>query len=293
MRRVRIDWLDLSEGLGIQYVHPPEQEILSAARRRADVWRAAWESRFGRRMGADERRRLEGKAQSMAICHWSAPNVISRHLDMAGLVDAANRLVRDGLPGAVADGRPCEGAALAGWEEGDRGVSFMVERPFLALAAATAAHCGHVAPAALAGVTPEILVVVLRTVQEREKGPPLVDLRRWDEETPPLPDDLPLVPYRNGELPLGRVSRAEAGIMSVLGEREMRAQAIIEATGMKQGSAYVTLGRMEEKGLLESRQDDGSRDALGRLQPRAPRYYRATAHGLACCRPDGDEGDDS
>jgi PadR family transcriptional regulator, regulatory protein PadR len=44
---------------------------------------------------------------------------------------------------------------------------------------------------------------------------------------------------------------------------------------LKRGTVYVTLGRMEQKGLIESRHETASRS--GAL-PR--RMYHATAHGL-------------
>jgi PadR family transcriptional regulator len=44
---------------------------------------------------------------------------------------------------------------------------------------------------------------------------------------------------------------------------------------LKRGTVYVTLGRMEEKGLVESRHE-AARDASDAI-PR--RRYRATAHG--------------
>lgn len=45
---------------------------------------------------------------------------------------------------------------------------------------------------------------------------------------------------------------------------------------LKRGSIYVTLGRMEAKGFVESRQEDRAAGAIG--LPR--RLYRPTAYGL-------------
>jgi DNA-binding PadR family transcriptional regulator len=45
---------------------------------------------------------------------------------------------------------------------------------------------------------------------------------------------------------------------------------------LKRGSIYVTLGRMEAKGFVESRQEDRSSGAIG--LPR--RLYRPTPYGL-------------
>ena len=44
---------------------------------------------------------------------------------------------------------------------------------------------------------------------------------------------------------------------------------------LKRGTVYVTLGRMEEKGLVESQQEPVSR----RADAPTRRMYRATAHG--------------
>jgi PadR family transcriptional regulator, regulatory protein PadR len=53
-------------------------------------------------------------------------------------------------------------------------------------------------------------------------------------------------------------------------------QLVDESGGsLKRGTVYVTLGRMEEKGLVESQHEPSTRepDAIPR------RMYRATAHG--------------
>jgi len=52
-------------------------------------------------------------------------------------------------------------------------------------------------------------------------------------------------------------------------------QLVDESRGaLKRGTVYVTLGRMEQKGLIESRHEPASRsDALPR------RMYHATGHG--------------
>ena len=53
---------------------------------------------------------------------------------------------------------------------------------------------------------------------------------------------------------------------------------LVAASGgaLKRGTVYVTLGRMERKGFVESRQEAQPAGAIG--LPR--RLYRATAYGL-------------
>ncbi len=53
---------------------------------------------------------------------------------------------------------------------------------------------------------------------------------------------------------------------------------LVDASGgrLKRGSIYVTLGRMESKGFVTSRQEDRAPGAIG--LPR--RLYRPTAYGL-------------
>jgi DNA-binding PadR family transcriptional regulator len=53
---------------------------------------------------------------------------------------------------------------------------------------------------------------------------------------------------------------------------------LVEASGgrLKRGTVYVTLGRMQDKGYVESRLEDRHPGAIG--LPR--RLYRATAFGL-------------
>jgi DNA-binding PadR family transcriptional regulator len=70
----------------------------------------------------------------------------------------------------------------------------------------------------------------------------------------------------------------EALIFDLLGKAEMYGLQLVEASagGLKRGTVYVTLGRMEEKGYVESRQEEGAAGAIG--LPR--RLYRATPLGL-------------
>ena len=49
---------------------------------------------------------------------------------------------------------------------------------------------------------------------------------------------------------------------------------------LKRGTVYVTLGRMEDKGLIRSRTEDAPAGAGG--LPR--RLYEATPHGLLVCK---------
>lgn len=76
-----------------------------------------------------------------------------------------------------------------------------------------------------------------------------------------------------------RLSGKESVILDLLAERgEMYGLELVSASAgrIKRGTAYVTLGRMEEKGYLESRQEDPVPSAIG--LPR--RLYRPTPLGL-------------
>jgi DNA-binding PadR family transcriptional regulator len=56
-------------------------------------------------------------------------------------------------------------------------------------------------------------------------------------------------------------------------------QLVDESRGaLKRGTVYVTLGRMEQKGLIESRHEPASRPA-SKLDALPRRMYHATAHG--------------
>ena len=77
---------------------------------------------------------------------------------------------------------------------------------------------------------------------------------------------------------LPRFSTTERLIVELLtGNREMFGLQMVEMSGgqLKRGTVYVTLGRMQEKGYLESRQEPLPEGAIG--LPR--RLYRPT--GLA------------
>jgi DNA-binding PadR family transcriptional regulator len=77
---------------------------------------------------------------------------------------------------------------------------------------------------------------------------------------------------------LPSMSRTESLVMDLLRGAERYGLELVDASGgaLKRGSVYVILARMEEKGFIESRQEDRSRGASG--LPR--RLYRATPYGV-------------
>jgi PadR family transcriptional regulator, regulatory protein PadR len=78
---------------------------------------------------------------------------------------------------------------------------------------------------------------------------------------------------------LPRLSATEHMILDLLAEREMFGLQLVDASKgqLKRGTVYVTLGRMHEKGYVESRTEAQPSGALG--LPR--RLYRPTAYGLS------------
>ena len=77
---------------------------------------------------------------------------------------------------------------------------------------------------------------------------------------------------------LPSISTTEARIMDLLRDGERFGLELVDQSGgtLKRGSVYVTLGRMESKGFVESRQEERAAGAIG--LPR--RVYRATPYGL-------------
>jgi PadR family transcriptional regulator, regulatory protein PadR len=78
---------------------------------------------------------------------------------------------------------------------------------------------------------------------------------------------------------LPRLSSAERLILELLVEHgDLFGLQLIERSGgrLKRGTVYVTLGRMQEKGYLDSRQEALPPGAIG--LPR--RLYRPTGHAL-------------
>jgi PadR family transcriptional regulator PadR len=75
-----------------------------------------------------------------------------------------------------------------------------------------------------------------------------------------------------------RLSGTEQLILTLLASDEMFGlQLVAESKGaLKRGTVYVTLGRMQDKGLVESWTETQQPGAIG--LPR--RLYRPTAHGL-------------
>ena len=78
---------------------------------------------------------------------------------------------------------------------------------------------------------------------------------------------------------LPRLAATERLILDLLVEHgELFGLRLVEASGgvLKRGTVYVTLGRMEDKGYLTSRQEPLPPGAIG--LPR--RFYAPTAHAL-------------
>ena len=79
------------------------------------------------------------------------------------------------------------------------------------------------------------------------------------------------------DLRLPSMSRTESLVMELLRGRERYGLELVDAStgALKRGSVYVILARMEEKGFIESRQEDRDGGVSG--APR--RLYRATPYG--------------
>ena len=76
---------------------------------------------------------------------------------------------------------------------------------------------------------------------------------------------------------LPSMSRTESIVMELLRGRERYGLELVDASRgvLKRGSVYVILARMEEKGFVDSRQEDRAQGVSG--LPR--RLYRATPYG--------------
>ena len=74
------------------------------------------------------------------------------------------------------------------------------------------------------------------------------------------------------------ISETESLVLDLLETGERFGLELVNASKgrLKRGTIYVTLGRMETKGFVESRQEERAPGAIG--LPR--RLYRATAYGL-------------
>src|SRR5215213_4648103 len=81
------------------------------------------------------------------------------------------------------------------------------------------------------------------------------------------------------ETGLPRLSSTEAFILGLLiGKSELYGLEMVEQSGgrLKRGTVYVTLGRMHDKGLIESRKEPRQSPEVG--IPR--RLYSITGHGM-------------
>lgn len=76
---------------------------------------------------------------------------------------------------------------------------------------------------------------------------------------------------------LPSMSRTESQVMELLRGRERYGLELVDASGgaLKRGSVYVILARMEEKGFVDSRQEEREEGTSGA----ARRLYRATPYG--------------
>jgi PadR family transcriptional regulator PadR len=80
-----------------------------------------------------------------------------------------------------------------------------------------------------------------------------------------------------------RIARTERAILELLvSEGELFGLQLVERSHgvLKRGTVYVTLGRMQEKGYVESRTEAPAPGAIG--LPR--RLYRPTAYGVGVFR---------
>lgn len=77
---------------------------------------------------------------------------------------------------------------------------------------------------------------------------------------------------------LPSISNTEHLVLDLLRAREKYGLELVSDSrgALRRGSVYVTLGRMERKGFVESRQEERPPGAIG--LPR--RLYRATPYGL-------------
>ena len=77
---------------------------------------------------------------------------------------------------------------------------------------------------------------------------------------------------------LPRLSATEHLILELLADDEMFGLQLVEQSkgALKRGTVYVTLGRMQDKGYVESRTEKQAAGAIG--LPR--RLYKPTAYGL-------------
>ena len=75
-----------------------------------------------------------------------------------------------------------------------------------------------------------------------------------------------------------RLSATERLILDLLRERELFGLQLVDQSegALKRGTVYVTLGRMQDKGYVESRTEPLPAGAIG--LPR--RWYRPTEYGL-------------
>jgi DNA-binding PadR family transcriptional regulator len=77
---------------------------------------------------------------------------------------------------------------------------------------------------------------------------------------------------------LPSISPVESLVLDLIESRERYGLELVDLSKgrLKRGSIYVTLGRMESKGFVTSRQEERTAGAIG--LPR--RLYRATPYGL-------------
>jgi DNA-binding PadR family transcriptional regulator len=80
------------------------------------------------------------------------------------------------------------------------------------------------------------------------------------------------------DLRLPSMSRTESLVMALLGDGQRYGLELVDSSegALKRGSVYVILARMEDKGFVDSWQEERSPGASG--LPR--RLYRATPYGL-------------
>lgn len=178
MKRIRIDWRQMAEGLCVSYANcPSDDDVLGMATSRARRWADGFMHGVRDALSDEEMDALEAESRDIVRCHWSPDTVLPALLDMPAIVGKVNRLCREAPP---PDGRTlAHGDGLISWREEPGGVRFGVAPPLLRGYVAALHGLGRRDDGAqLRELGSDDLVLTMR----RACGPVTLDLGGWELE---------------------------------------------------------------------------------------------------------------
>ena len=201
-----ISWMDFAKTLRLNY--DPDRldiQLSEYAFEQAHGWIQEYEKDSEVELGEELKDQIRFKIEEGMQDHWSLQKVLSRNLDIEGLVDLVNQWSKRGQQMAIYEGRDLPaGEGITSFSSGDDGIVFTIAEPFM-IAFIEAAYC--VISTGDEGLTIEDMdggnvAATMRRITECEGSKIKFDLDRWGEQqsSPSYQDLAKIVEANPGEV---------------------------------------------------------------------------------------------